>query len=116
MEVMALRYEIINPSDKCFILADDERLAIIACALLGNGMYGMINEKEETVLPPFVPVDVILNLTEDAINRLINNHSSELADVFESFCYESERTSLNDLEAKAKKYAEALRKRGDNNE
>ena len=35
-----MKYEIINPSDKCFITAHDERLAKIACAVLGQGWYG----------------------------------------------------------------------------
>ena len=113
MEVTALRYEIINPSDKCFISAEDERLAIIACFILGSGMYGMRNEKGDIVVAPFVPAEFILNLTLPAIDRLIESHSGELATVFESFCYESERTSLNDIETKAKKFAEAFRKRGE---
>lgn len=39
-------YEIINPSDRCYISAyisaDDETLAIAACILLGNGTYGLM--------------------------------------------------------------------------
>lgn len=39
-----MKYEIINPSDKCFITSDDERLAEIVCVMLGNGSYGLKDE------------------------------------------------------------------------
>ena len=52
-----MKYEIINPSDKCFITSDDERLAEIVCVMLGNGSYGLKDENGNTVLCVLEPLD-----------------------------------------------------------
>ena len=105
-----MKYEIINPSDKCFITAHDERLAKIACAVLGQGWYGLRYQDGDTVMYPLQPLDEALGVGEDEIKEIIDRNRGTLADVFSSFEYEGERTSLNDIGATATAYAKALRK------
>lgn len=105
-----MKYEIINPSDKCFITAHDERLAKIACAVLGQGWYGLRYQDGDTVMYPLQPLDEALGVGEDEIKEIIDRNRGALADVFSSFEYEDERTSLNDIGATATAYAKALRK------
>jgi len=47
-------YEIINPSDKMTIEADDDLVAALAGLNLGEGKIGIENEKGESVLPIFL--------------------------------------------------------------
>ena len=47
-------YEIINPSDKCFVSAERDEVAAIVGLLLGNGMYGM-RDGQRVVLPIIFP-------------------------------------------------------------
>ncbi len=105
-----MKFEIINPSDKCFITAHDERLAIIACTVLGQGWYGLRYQDGDTVMYPLQPLGEALCVGEDEIKTIIDENRNELADVFASFEYENERTSLNDIGATAIAYAKALRK------
>ena len=105
-----MKFEIINPSDKCYIFADDQRLAIIACSILGRGMYGLKNEHGETVLYPFQDVDYALGITMQEVNELAKVSRVELARIFGSFQYEDTRTSLNNIGRTAELYCEALSK------
>lgn len=50
----AVIYEIVNPSDKMTIEAEDERVAQAATLLLGEGRVGLRNGAGETVLPLFL--------------------------------------------------------------
>lgn len=102
-----MRYEIINPSDKCYIHADDVRLAQIAAIYLGNGMYGLEDETGRPVLHIFQ--DQVSGMTDEECVAYIRSHWEDLAKVFESFEYAGERTSLNNIGAKAKKLAQACR-------
>ena len=104
-----MRYEIINPSDKCFIHADDEQLAKVVGIYLGNGMYGLQDEDGNTVLHIFESLEEAFDMEPDGVKDYIERNLIELAEVFESFEYASERTSLNNIEKKAKRLAAALR-------
>ncbi len=57
-------------SDAYTCQAEDENAAAIAVLLLGNGKYGLKDEKGETVLP------LMIFAGEDACNELINKHTS----------------------------------------
>lgn len=102
-----MRYEIINPSDKCYIYADDVRLAQIACIYLGQGMYGLEDENGKTVLHIFE--DQVSGMTDEECVAYIQSHWEDLAKVFESFEYAGKRTSMNNIGAKAEKLAQACR-------
>ena len=103
-----MKYEIINPSDQCYIYAEDVRLAQIAGLYLGNGMYGLSNENGEMALHIFEGSEV-LNMNDDEISKFITENSSALAAVFESFEYARERTSLNNIGEKAERFAKIFR-------
>lgn len=102
------KYEIINPSDECFIYADDVRLAKIACAYLGGGFYGLRDENGESIMHPFEDIENATEMKVSEIKTFIDNNKMALAKVFRSFEYEGERTSLNNIGAKAEQYAVAL--------
>lgn len=102
------KYEIINPSDKCFIYADDVRLAKIACLYLGNGFYGLRDENGEAIMHPFDDVETATEMKESEIKTFIDDNKIALAKVFRSFEYEGERTSLNNIGKTAEQYAVAL--------
>ena len=38
-----MKYEIVNPSDKCYISSENEKVAKFACLIIGNGKYGLKN-------------------------------------------------------------------------
>ena len=107
-----MKYEIINPSDECFIYADDERLAKIACAILGNGWYGLVNEENgETVLPVLEDLKSSVGMNDDELKKFIADNRMELANVFLSFVYPHERTSCNDIGGRAKYIGDQLMKK-----
>lgn len=43
-------YEIVNPSDAYTLMADEERVAVVATLLLGEGWYGLRTEDGKDVL------------------------------------------------------------------
>lgn len=59
---------------------------------------------------PLQPLDEALGVDEDTINAIIDENRDKLAEVFDSFEYEDERTSLNNIGATAMAYAKALRR------
>lgn len=110
-----MKYEIINMSDECYITSGDELLACVACLMLGGGNYGLKNNEGKSILPIFLfggadewIDDKFGNI--DDFSGYIENHKEELAAVFDSFEYARERTSLNNIGARAKALAEGMRK------
>ena len=104
------KYEIINPSDKCFIYAEDVRLAKIAGILLGQGFYGLKDQNGQRVLGVFETFGEALEMEESKVGQFIAEHKNELAKVFRSFEYAGERTSLNNIGERAENYAVQLEK------
>lgn len=101
-----MKYEIINPSDKCYISTDNERVAKFCCLLLGNGMYGLVNaftgEKVFGIkMFNFPEEDIIKEFGEPLEDFMLHNKFA-IADCFLSFAYDSERTSINDIGGRAK--------------
>lgn len=101
-----MKYEIINPSDKCFISSDNERVAKFCCLLLGNGMYGLKNAQTgEDVfgihLFNFSEEEIIEEFGEP-LQEFLYHYKVLIADCFLSFAYESERTSVNNIGEAAK--------------
>ena len=99
------KYEIVNPSDKCFIYAEDVRLAKIACILLGQGWYGLLDENGEQVMGVLETLGSAIEIEEAKVGNFIAEHKNELAKVFRSFEYAGEQTSLNNIGDRAKNYA-----------
>ena len=102
-----MKYEIINPSDKCYITAEDDKTAAVAVYLLGNSWYGAKNaETGESVLGVFQePFG-----TEAALELFLKEHIEDLTKAFESFEYDGEPTSLNAIGERAASMGKALRK------
>lgn len=110
-----MKYEIINPSDLCFITSEDPILAKIACAILGKGFYGLRSETGEIAMPTFASMEESTGMTTTELGAYINGHVTELAQVFRSFEYKTKRTSLNDIGGYAKSLADTLEEKEGNN-
>lgn len=103
-----MRYEIINPSDKCYITAEDPVLAKIACAALGGGWYGLKAETGETIIHPLESMEENTGMRTEELTSYINEHVPEIIRVFRSFEYDVDRTSLNDIGGLAARLADFL--------
>ena len=107
-----MKYEIINPSDQCYVFADDERVAAASIILLGEGMYGGHGEDGKSI-PCFYPLGGDYNadwkekygITLEAYLELPDARPN-LAKCYDSFIYAGERSSLNNIGARAKHMAE----------
>lgn len=80
-------YEIINPSDPVRVESEDQTVACVAVALLGEGRYGLRNEDGDSVLPP-----LFLGGTEQwlasvgiaSLDEYVETNASAIATVLES--------------------------------
>lgn len=108
-----VKYEIINPSDKCYLEHHDEKVAITACLVLGGGSYGLQTEDGRTVCPVlFFGAKEFLTETfggTDEYGSFLANHYPGIADALESVVLSKERTSMNDIKLRAQKIAKKLR-------
>lgn len=103
-----MTYEIINPSDKCFIEAESDTVAALVGNALGSGYYGVRDENGKPVLHVMQSVSEATNMTEDEVSTFIDTHQREIRKAFESFRYADERTSLNNIGKRAEAYARAF--------
>lgn len=108
-----MKYEIINPSDKCYITSDTPNVAKFCCLLLGGGFYGL-KEAESGMAVMGINVfrpskeNLDAEVGED-INHFAQNHCSEIIACLDSFEYDCCPTSINDIRKTAKKWADAMR-------
>ena len=82
--------EIINPSDKVTLEADDPIVASVCCLLLARGQHGLENEEGETILPLMIFGGLEEWLKKNGIDDLddyIDNHMPEMIKVLESVLY-----------------------------
>lgn len=105
-----MKYEIINPSDKCYITSDEPFAAMISCMLIGCGWYGLKDEEGTVVLPPFVPVEKMLNISGDELKGKVENNRIKIYECLRSFEYDSTPTSCNNIGSAAKYHADMLEK------
>jgi uncharacterized protein YukE len=90
-------YEVVNPSDQCTIEAENELLACCAIVVLGEGAYGLYDEKGTAILPIFLlqdPQRLIDWLNErgispDKMDEFYAKNGEEVADILESIAYGS---------------------------
>lgn len=106
-----MRYEIINPSDKCYIFAEDAKIAIISLFCLGRGMYGLRDETGNIVCGAMEPLQCVFKMPDDQIADFIEANKLKIAECLESFQYHGEPTSLNNIGELAKKCAKLFRER-----
>ena len=126
-------WEIHNPSDPYTIKSDSFHVAAVAVAMLGGGAYGIDGT------PVLLGWDEWLKEQKIEVKNFVEAHRREIADALDSVLigsenarqeaesaialmppekreawlaerHERERTSMNDIGAKAKKWAAVLRK------
>lgn len=105
-------YEVINPSDKCYLTGAGEALCA-AGIFLGRGRYGLCDKDGNEGLPIFL----FGGLDEWWVKQY--GHAFEaymdtkpyaaIADVLATFRYAGERSSMNDIGAAAKNIVKSLR-------
>lgn len=116
-----MEYEIGNPSDKCYVSADEDIVASAVVLFLGNGKY-FINDADDKQLPTFFmlggdPEEAFKNRFDVTLSEFLSHNESliKMADCCSSFRYAGERSSMNNIGAAAKALEEQLRKRATQN-
>lgn len=110
-------YEIVNMSDPYLMTCGDRRIAEVAVVVLGEGNYGLrAAATGETVLPPmpFGFGDKWMERefgTADGFGEFLTNNGAAIADALDTVRLKKgrKRSSLNDIGARAKRMAEAMR-------
>lgn len=105
-----MRYEVVNFSDKCYISSDVPFAAAVACILLGNGWYGLKDEKGESFLHPMQTLEDCFGITKEETVKLVEKHRKDVYECLTTFEYAAEPTSANNIAAAAKYHAEILKK------
>lgn len=107
-----MRFELINPSDKIFLDADDIRVAQIAALYAGKGYYGLKAENGEQVFGMIAfggSEDFIKSFGDEAgYKRFIETHRRAIADCLKTFRTDGARTSMNDICGNAHQIAEQI--------
>ena len=88
-------YEIVNPSDGATIEANNGVLAALAIVVLSEGMYGLRDEKGETVMPilAFGGKDYFTQwlknneIDDDKLDEFYAKNGEEMAAILESVIY-----------------------------
>lgn len=114
MPEQSKKYEIVNPSDKCFLTSPSLLLAAVAICLLGEGSYALTDtETGEKAVPLFLfgghdaffqeKFGITLN---DAIGQCTApENAPQLAEVLQSVEYDSKPGSLNNIKDRADQLA-----------
>jgi len=106
-----MKFEIMNPSDKCFIEGDDFKNVCVATTILGEGFYGLQEVDGDLTMPPLnFTKGWFENTFNQDIETILNEaNKNELADIMSTVCLPSERSSMNDIKGLAEYYAKKLR-------
>lgn len=117
-----MKFEIGNPSDRCYLESDDEKIASACILFLGNGQYFCKNvETDESIAGAFFALGGDVEETwkhfhgigfEEFISK--PETKRKMADCFASFRYSCGRSSMNNIGKRAKEFAEITRKAADN--
>lgn len=114
-----MKYEIINPSDECYIESENETVACFCTLILGKGKYGLNNDNDETILPIlFYYVDAYAEWVENHIGDVetfMSEHIDEIIQCLRSVEYARERTSMNNIQGLAFAYADSIEKHKNEN-
>ena len=103
-----MKYEIINPSDKCYITSNNELVARFCCLLLGNGHYVLRDENNNDIGNMYLFGATKETLDEEYdgdFEAFAKTHWKDIVTCFKSFEYEGERTSANNIGARAEENA-----------
>ncbi len=106
-----MKYEIINPSDECYIESENETVACFCTLLLGKGKYGLNNDNDETILPVLLGyVDEWAENHIGDVETFMDEHINEIIQCLRSVEYARERTSMNNIQGLAFAYADSIEK------
>jgi len=99
------KYEIINPSDECYIEGEEFKTVCVATVILGEGLYGLQEVDGELSMPPIVFakgwfLDTFGVNYGEATKAVDRQH---IKTVLSTVKLSAERTSLNDIEKHAKR-------------
>lgn len=116
-QITKREWEIINPSDECYISGEGEALAA-AGVVLGRGKYALKAEDGTEALPLFLfgGEKALDEWWRKTYGRSFNDYLdtkpwAAIADVLETFRYAGERSSMNNIGNAAKVYAKSMRDR-----
>jgi hypothetical protein len=110
-----MRFEIGNPSDKCFVDAEDPKAAAAAITLLGHGQY-FCKAEDGTDYPAFYvlggdPQEIWKDKFGLTLNEyLAGSGLDAIIDCLKTFRYDGERSSMNNIGAAAKSWIKNLEK------
>lgn len=108
-----MKYELINPSDKIHFEGDFEPAVMgAAIAALGQGKYALEDDNGNTVVPIwlFGGHEEWFRAHETTLDDVLTNKRADVAAFLDTLTYAGERSSMNNIGARAKAIAEALRK------
>lgn len=99
------KFELGNPSDECYLFADDAKIAAACILFLGNGQYFCTNK--DTGEPIYGTFFALGGDVEETWNRLYGigfeefisktETKKKMVDCYDSFIYARTRTSINDI-------------------
>jgi hypothetical protein len=104
------KYEIINPSDLCYVTGEFLPVSA-AVALLGNAKYGAESADGKNKMPIFILggfSEWFLDTFKTSFTDYFDTHKQEIIDVLKTFEYAGERSSMNDIGKYAKRLAEKI--------
>ena len=110
-------YEIINPSDKCFISGENDEIVCLAAVYLGEFKYGVKRvsdgNSDYPTLMPFASNEDVDEAWKKKFGRTFlecmrDKYYEEIIEVLKTFRYDGERSSINDIGGRAKMLAEKL--------
>lgn len=110
------KYEVINPSDKCYITAASLKAAAICVCLLGEGMYSLKDvDTGETAVPMFIRSGqdewFMQAFGHDFPTALGDEEAmAQAAQALDSLEYATKPTSLNDIRKRATNWASRIRR------
>lgn len=117
-----MKYEIINPSDECYLEHPEQKVAITAGLVLGGGAYGLKSvETCEMALPilAFGGAEEFLNKTfggPESYALFVAENYRAISDALLSVSLPQERTSLNDIAGRAHSLGRTLAKKAQSRE
>lgn len=113
MSTSVRQFEIINPSDECYVYSEDPLVAAAAVCILGGGAYPMKEVGSSFEMPLFLFSDADDWWKEKAkmtFKQYMENNKKQIAQCLGTFKYPHERTSMNNIGARAVAWEKALSK------
>ena len=108
-----MKCEIINPSDCCYLSGDDQEALSLACVVLGGGRYALNEVGTGKQITPIFMFGGFEEWWKKTFGHEPPEMTAEtklkIADVLDTLEYAGERSSMNNIGARAKEYAEQFR-------